>query len=145
MIQQEFANKVISISQQDPSLIGLAIGGSWITNELDEYSDLDFVLVTQEPIAGNKEKMIAFASKMGNLIAAFTGEHVGEPRLLICLYDEPLLHVDFKFLTLSEFRNRVEDPVILFEQEQQLSKVIASVKSNWPLPDYQWIEDRIWV
>jgi hypothetical protein len=31
------------------------------------------------------------------LLVGFTGEHVGEPRVLICLYGPPVLHVDLKF------------------------------------------------
>ena len=34
--------------------------------------------------------------------ATFTGEHVGESRVLICLYGPPLLHVDLKFVSLSD-------------------------------------------
>ncbi len=144
MIQKEFVNKVTALVKEDPNVIGLAIGGSWITSELDEFSDIDFVLVTTEKISNDKQKMIAYAERLGKLIAAFTGEHVGEPRLLICLYDEPLIHVDIKFLVLPEFYSRVENPTILFEREGQLSRVIETTAAQWPLPDYQWIEDRFW-
>jgi hypothetical protein len=34
--------------------------------------------------------------------SAFSGEHVGEPRALICLYGPPLLPVDLKFVSLSD-------------------------------------------
>ena len=40
----------------------------------------------------------AVAERFGDLLAAFTGEHVGEPRLLICLYGPELLHGDLKFV-----------------------------------------------
>ena len=42
---------------------------------------------------------MAFAGTLGHLLHAFTGEHVGEPRLLICLFGPELLHVDLKFIT----------------------------------------------
>ncbi|MEQ1677473.1 MAG: nucleotidyltransferase domain-containing protein, partial [Chitinophagaceae bacterium] len=121
MIQKEFADKVVEIVQTDPNVIGLAAAGSWITNEMDEYSDVDLVLVTNKQIAGDKENMIGYAKGFGNFISGFTGEHVGEPRLLICLYDDPLLHVDIKFLTLPEFYTRIENPVVLFERKKQLT------------------------
>jgi hypothetical protein len=70
---------------------------------------------------------------------------VGESRLLVCLYDNPLLHVDIKFLTLAEFYDRIENPVILFERDNQLTDVIKSTKAEWPQVDYQWIEDRMWI
>lgn len=60
------------------------------------------------------------------------------------MYDDPLLHVDIKFLTLDEFKERVEDPAIVFDRDQQLQHIINSTKSAWPKLDYQWIEDRFW-
>jgi hypothetical protein len=143
-MQKDFAARVVAHIEKDDNIIGLAAAGSWITNELDEYSDLDLVLITREKIGGDKEKMIAFARSLGNFISGFTGEHVGEPRVLICLYDDPLLHVDIKFLTLPEFEQRVENPVILFERDGQLSELYNRTIPNWPQPDPQWIEDRFW-
>src|SRR5688572_8974403 len=99
-MQKQFAQHVIWTLQNDPNILGIAAGGSWIYNTLDEYSDLDLVIVTKNKIGGDKAKMTAYAKSMGDFISGFTGEHVGEPRLLICLYDDPLLHVDIKFLTL---------------------------------------------
>lgn len=144
MMQKAFAEKVVEIVKEDPAIIGLAVAGSWIDAELDEFSDLDLVLVTKEKTGGDKEKMMAYAKSFGKFISGFTGEHVGEPRLLICLYDDPLLHVDIKFVTLKEFETRVENPVVLFERNNKLSAVIADTKPAWPQPDLQWIEDRIW-
>lgn len=144
MIQKEFADKVVEVARKDPNVIGIAAAGSWITNEMDEYSDVDLVLVTRNPIAGDKEKMLTYAQSFGSFISGFTGEHVGEPRLLVCLYDNPLLHVDIKFLTLPEFYTRIEDPVVLFERKNQLTDIINTTKAEWPQVNYQWIEDRIW-
>jgi hypothetical protein len=144
MMQQDFAYKAAKVVSADPTIVGLAVAGSWITNEMDEYSDLDLVLITKEMVSSDKEKMIAYAKSFGNFISGFTGEHVGEPRLLICLYDDPLLHVDIKFLTLQEFINRIENPVILFERDNQLTNIIQSTEAKWPQPDLQWIEDRFW-
>ena len=125
--------------------MGLAVGGSWLTNEIDEYSDLDLVLVTREKITNDKSKMMTHAQNFGKLLCAFTGEHVGEPRVLICLYDEPLLHVDLKFVTLGEFQQRVENPVILFDRLGQLLQVLQQTQYSFPHPDFQWIEDRFWI
>lgn len=144
MIQQQFAKSAAALLRNDPGVIGLAAGGSWIHKEMDPYSDLDLVLVTREKVAGNKSAMLAYAAKLGQLLNAFTGEHVGEPRLLICLYDDPLLHVDIKFVTLPEFHDRVEDPEILLDKDAALAGVISATTAVWPYPDYQWLEDRIW-
>lgn len=143
-MQKEFAEKAAVILKDDPSVVGLAVAGSWLDDELDEFADLDLVLVTREKIGGNKEKMMIYAKSLGDFISGFTGEHVGEPRLLVCLYDNPLLHVDIKFVTLNEFETRVENPVILFERNDWLTEVIKNTKPHWPEPDFQWIEDRFW-
>ena len=144
MMQKEFAYKVAEIVKDDNNVIGLAAAGSFITNELDEFSDVDLILITKKKVSDDKEKMLDYARNFGDFISGFTGEHVGEPRLLVCLYDNPLLHVDIKFLTLPEFYDRIENPVILFERDNQLTDVIKSTKAEWPSVDYQWIEDRMW-
>lgn len=143
-MHQEFINRASEIFETDEQVIGLAIGGSWRTNEMDEFSDLDFVLVTKTKLSGNKELMIDYAKRIGDFLSGFTGEHVGEPRLLICLFDNPLLHVDIKFLTLEEFSYRVEDPVIHLDKKGALQNAISRSAAKFPYPDYQWIEDRFW-
>lgn len=144
MIQIEFAHKAAGILEQDENVIGLAVGGSWLTGQLDEFSDLDLILVTRERVSHDKSKMLAYAERLGNFLSGFTGEHVGEPRVLICLYDTPLMHVDIKFLTLEELEPRIEDPVILLDKAGQLRSVLEESIAAFPYPDYQWIEDRFW-
>jgi predicted nucleotidyltransferase len=143
-MQQEFATKATQILEKDKNVIGLAVGGSWLTNKIDEYSDLDLILITKTKVSDDKNKMLELAEKLGDFLSGFTGEHVGEPRLLICLYDNPLLHVDIKFLTIAELDNRVETPHILFDREGQIQEVFEQSKEKFPFPDYQWIEDRFW-
>lgn len=65
--------------------------------------------------------------------------------MLICLYDNPLLHVDIKFVTLEEFRKRIETPVILLDTNEQLKTVLEQTELKFPYPDHQWIEDRFWI
>ncbi len=145
MIQKEFVDKIVKTIQDDVSVLGLAVGGSWLSNELDRYSDLDLIVVTENKISSDPSKMLEYAGRFGNLLAGFTGEHVGEPRLLICLYDDPLLHVDIKFLVPDEFKTRVENPEILYDPRHRLKEIINSTRASFPMPDYQWIEDRFWI
>lgn len=144
MIQKQFADNAANILRNDENVIGLAVAGSWLTNEIDEFSDVDLILITKEKISGNRSKMLEYAGRLGKLLTGFTGEHVGEPRVLICLYDEPLLHVDIKFLLLEEFHQRIEAPVILLDTDDQLKTVLEQTTHQFPYPDYQWIEDRFW-
>lgn len=99
----------------DPRILGLAAGGSFLTNTMDAFSDLDLVVAVDPAHMGAvMAERHQIASTLGPLLAAVTGEHVGEPRLLICLYDlPPLLHVDLKFVALPDAAARVEDPAVL--------------------------------
>lgn len=144
-MHEKFIERVVNILNKDSEVLGLAIGGSWITKEIDEYSDLDFIIITKSKISSDKDKMLSYAKRIGNLLNGFTGEHVGEPRVLICLYEDPILHVDLKFLTLDEFKLRVENPEILIDKKGLLKKVIEESEYNFPYPSYQWIEDRFWI
>ena len=143
-MQRKFIEQAVEVIQDDETVIGLAVAGSFITNEIDEFSDVDLILITAEKVAPDIDKMVAYAKRFGKFLNGFTGEHVGERRVLICLYDDPLIHVDIKFLTPNEFEQRVEDPVIVFERDNAITKIISSTQSVWPQTDYQWIEDRFW-
>ncbi|PWG79274.1 hypothetical protein [Pararcticibacter amylolyticus] len=144
MTQQAFAYKAKEVLEPDDNVIGLAVAGSWLTNEIDEFSDLDLILVTKQKISKDRNLMLDYAKRLGDFLSGFTGEHVGEPRLLICLYDNPLLHVDIKFLTLEEFQVRIENPTLLIDKDRQLERAIHHSDAKYPYPDYQWIEDRFW-
>ena len=45
--QQQFAANASAILATDEQVIGLAVGGSWLSDDMDEFSDLDLVLVQQ--------------------------------------------------------------------------------------------------
>lgn len=145
MIQKDFAYRACEILQQDTNVLGLAVAGSWIHDQLDEFSDLDLVLVTEEKVSGNLSLMLEYAHSLGILLNGFTGEHVGEPRLLVCLYDDPFLHVDIKFLTLDEVSTRVENPELSFDRNGSVKSLFDQSEAKFPYPDYQWMEDRFWI
>ena len=144
VIHKDFAAQAATILSADPNVIGLAATGSWLSDELDEYSDLDLILVTKERVSDDVSKMIAYATRLGHYLSGFRGEHVGEPRLLICLYDHPLLHVDIKFLTIDEFDRHIEMPIVLLDTDDQLKNILDHVVPKFPTPEFQWIEDRFW-
>ena len=85
--------------RSEPALAGVAAAGSFIEKRLDPYSDIDLVLVAEDAAYAELfERRFQFAEELGDLVNAFIGEHVGEPRLLICLYGDHPLHVDLKFV-----------------------------------------------
>ncbi|TGL63512.1 nucleotidyltransferase domain-containing protein [Leptospira sarikeiensis] len=140
-----FVDKVKQFCMSQDIVEGVAVAGSFISKELDKYSDIDFVIILKDGIQYTREEMIEFANQFGPLLSAFTGEHVGEKRLLICLYEDPFLHVDYKFIQLSELRDRVENPIIIYQKNKEIDSILESKEAQWPNPDFQWIEDRFWV
>ncbi len=143
---QAFLHGAMPRLRAQERLVGVASGGSWISGEMDERSDLDLVLVTQDDAFPQvMQERMQLAKTLGPLLVAFTGEHVGEPRLLICLYGPSLLHVDLKFMALRDFGQRVENPDVLWERNAALTAILAATQCRWPVPQLQWIEDRFWV
>ncbi len=131
--------------QRDVRLVGVAAAGSFARAAVDEHSDIDLVVAVEPAhIDDVMRDRSAIAQSLGPLLTAFTGEHVGAPRLLICLYGPPLLHVDLKFVALPDAAHRVDDCVVLWEREGRLSAALATERAVYPAPDLQWIEDRIW-
>lgn len=144
-LHQSFLTNALEIFKKDKRIEGVAIGGSFISSNMDEYSDLDLVIVINPDHYGEiMAERKSLAASLGQLLSSFTGEHVGEPRLLICLYGPTMLHVDLKFVSLDEVQNRVEDPVILWERENKISNQFKLKDAKFPYPDLQWIEDRFW-
>jgi len=141
-----FLATAVEVLAADERLVGVAAGGSYAADAVDEFSDLDLVIAVEpsayEAVLADRR---AIAARLGSLLVAFTGEHVGEPRLLICLYGPPPLHVDLKFVQLDDAVTRVEDPIVLWERDGRLGRVLADGVARYPDPDMQAIEDRFWV
>lgn len=141
-----FLRSAVDLLKQDSRVVGVAAGGSYLTRSIDEFSDLDLVIAVEaaayETVLSERNEI---AASLGPLLAAFTGEHVGEPRLLICLYGPPLLHVDLKFVSLADAADRVEDPAVLWERDGRLTEALRNGAARYPHPDLQWIEDRFWI
>jgi predicted nucleotidyltransferase len=142
-----FVDRLRGAIESDHRFQALLAGGSFVHGGFDEHSDLDFVIVVDEgayePVLADR---LAFAERLGSLVNAFTGEHVGEPRLLICLYGPPFLHVDLKFVRVSALDHRVEEPEILFARDRAaLARRLAETRPAWPNTTPEWFEARAWV
>ncbi|WP_205706075.1 nucleotidyltransferase domain-containing protein [Kineococcus indalonis] len=136
---------VLAAVAGDDRLLGAALSGSAADGTADRFSDLDVVVVVaaehHEQLAAERSELVA---SWLPVLAAFTGEHVGEPRLIIALVGPPLLHVDVKSLSLPEWEGRRDEPVVLLDPAGRLA-ASASSPTGEPAVDLQWIEDRSWV
>ena len=146
-LHRSFAEQLKLKFQSDSRIHSLLAGGSIIHGGFDQYSDLDFIVVVDpgyydEVMAQRRE----LAGTLGHLLHAFTGENVGEPRLLICLYGPELLHVDLKFVTLEMLTQRVEEPAVLFTRDNTaLERQRVKSSAHWPNMTPEWFESRAWI
>jgi hypothetical protein len=143
----QLIQRILKLIQPDLRYLGLLAGGSWSDQRLDQWSDLDLILLCEpEHTAELLFERKKLAAQMGDLLVSFSGEHVQEPRLLICLFANPLLHVGLKLVSLAEYTQRVEDPEILWARNSSVAEFFEQTKSGvYPPPDLAWIEERFWV
>jgi hypothetical protein len=146
-LHTEFVARAVSKLSADPRVLGVAAGGSWARDEMDEHSDVDLLVavapVHHQAIISDGPKL---AASVGSLLACFPGDHLGKATLLICLYGPPLLHVDFSFHSLAETARLIGKASILWDRDGTLTRLCErDVGSPVPEVDLQWMEDRIWV
>lgn len=144
---QPFLDKAVAQLSPDARILGVAAAGSWITQTTDDYSDLDLVIVFDDVFYTQAlVERYRYAEMLGDILSVFPGDHVGEPKkLLICLYDNPLIHVDLKFIPLSDLEQRIENPVVIWERDGLLTQKMVESDPKPAMPRLQWIEDRFWV
>ena len=143
---EAFLKRIAEVTAADSRLIGLLVGGSHVSGLTDRYSDIDCVLVAEsQSYSSVLDDRRTMAARIGPLLHAFTGEHVGEPRLMICLYQTPVLHVDYKVITLEALRDRVEDPTIVWARDDRIRDLLAQSEARWPRQPPEWFEERFWI
>ena len=69
----------IDLRRRDARIAGIAAGGSFITNLMDKFGDLDLIIAVDPlhyaNVTGDRN---GIAGSLGPLLAPITGEHVGE-------------------------------------------------------------------
>jgi predicted nucleotidyltransferase len=138
---QSFLNGALPVLQSDARVQAVVVSGSAVTGGVDVWSDLDLVVLVEDAAeAALTGEHFAIVERMGTLLQAFRADHLGEPRLLICLYDTPLLHVDVKFLAYKDVHTLRYAAEVLWAR---------SVRPDLPGPgaarefNVQWCADRL--
>ncbi|KAF2073700.1 hypothetical protein CYY_004988 [Polysphondylium violaceum] len=148
-LHSTFIKSLIDLLNHDNRIDSLLGAGSMIHGGFDEYSDIDLIIVIKSEFYSDvMSKRKEFANSLNGLLSSFTGEHVGEPRLLICLYSVPeLLHVDLKFVNIDHLnQGLIENPIILWtSQKSTVETILKESKIDWPNQSSQWFEDRAWI
>ncbi|GHA34724.1 nucleotidyltransferase domain-containing protein [Photobacterium aphoticum] len=143
---KQLLSHILAVFTQDPRIVGIGASGSYASDTMDQYSDLDLVIaINPDDYAAVMEERFTLIEQLEGKVAAFTGEHVGEPRLVIALFAPHALHVDFKFVALPDAAVRVDDTKVVWERDGQLSAIYAQSTPHYPCPTPQWVEDRFWV
>ena len=141
--QQEFLDRVVPRMAADERVTAVALSGSLAHGSPDAFSDVDLVIaVPDEHHAAVMAERLALIASWTDLVIGFTGEHVGEPRLIVALVGPPLLHVDFTFLPESQFAAAASRLRPLHGAASPASPPLEAPESPF---DPQWIEDRFWV
>jgi hypothetical protein len=113
---------------------------------MDQYSDLDLKVVVHPrqatAVMGTRRQI---AESLGELLVAYTAEHIGLPQMLVCLYANGPIHVALNFVTLEELAPGPEQPVILWDRDGTLEEALAGRQTAFSGIDWQWMEDRFWV
>jgi hypothetical protein len=146
-LHSSMLTRILAVLRGDIRFEAVLGGGSLIHGGFDAHSDLDLVLLVRpDAYAEVMAQRQAIAGRADGLLAAFTGEHVGESRLLICLYGPPLIHVDLKFVEPAALSEMVERPVVLWARDEAvlLARLDAAM-IRWPDREPQWFEDRAWI
>jgi predicted nucleotidyltransferase len=139
---QSFLDSALPVLQSDPRIEAVVVSGSAVTGGMDAWSDLDLIVFVDDASeAAVAADHFDIAGRIGPLLCAFRGDHVGEPRLLICLYDPPLLHVDLKFMALKDA------PTLHYATEviwaRAMPPQLAEAASEPSSFDIQWCADRL--
>ncbi len=132
--------------EQGGEFAALVTRGSFGTPDFDEHSDLDLLLLTQSSSQEHgTEQRKRFASELGPLLSSFTGEHVGEPSILICLYNTGprLLHVDLDFRASHEVDWCFSQEQIHWLRQGESVRALVDPPER-AQPNVQWMEDRFW-
>ena len=83
----QFLDRALPILSNDPRLTGVAAGGSYAHGRVDEYSDLDLLLISRGREIGEMvARLPGLAEEIGQLLSSFSGSMFGVPTLLVCLY-----------------------------------------------------------
>lgn len=139
-------NQILDTLKHDRRIIAIGASGSFATDKMDEFSDLDLSLVIEPShYADVMKTRIDTLDRIPGLTAKFTGEHVGEPRVVIALFSPDAVHVDFKFVCLDDAGRRVDDVAVLWERDQRYRETLQTSPAHYPTPEAQWLEDRMWV
>jgi len=144
--QQQRLLKACEVGWNEPDVVGMGLAGSFADGKPDAYSDLDVRMVLANGAFDRIfPRRLELARNCGPLLAAFTGEHVGEPNLLITLYED-LVHVDYLFAEVSQTaeKNEGRRTLVLWQRDDEVVQAFSRTYVADPVREVTYAESRIW-
>lgn len=136
-----FLLRALPVLQAEPPVQAVIVSGSAVTGNMDEWSDLDLVVLVDDAAERTfTGQHFVVVQRLGTLLTAHRADHFGEPRLLICLYDAPLLHVDLKFMAVKDAGTLRYASELLWSRGEPPQ---LPAPAPPPTPDLQWYADRL--
>jgi hypothetical protein len=130
----------------DERITAIGLHGSIVAKVFDSFSDIDLIIGCEaEAFYQVFAERHNIALSLGKLLASFTPSHIKDVSLYTCLFGDPLLHVDLKFVNVGDPYCGIEKPALLWQRDHRFRSQIDQTKSWGLKPDIQWIEDRFWV
>ena len=137
---------VIAAVEPDQRYVGLMVAGSGATGTMDEFSDLDLVLVCRDEqprrAAARAARVRGGARTPARLVhrrARRRAAAAHHPVRAAAAARRPQARLR------RQLDDRVEDGGVLWERDGAVQTALAAHRRVWPQPDLQWIEDRFWV
>jgi hypothetical protein len=144
-MHRKIAENAKSYLLNDQRFIAMAIGGSWINRQLDEFSDLDVYLLYDNHISLSLNEKKEILDSWGSQLCFYTNGHDADVTVSIYDFSPGLLHVDCRWTTLDRLKERVEDPEIIFDKKGLLSDFFKKhPNKGYRQPDLALNESRFW-
>jgi hypothetical protein len=144
-VHLNLVKKAESLIRTDNRFIGMALGGSWINKQLDEFSDLDIYLIMSDHAVLSIDEKKEILCQYGELLCFYNNANDDNVTVSLFKIEEQLLHVDCKWIYLSGLRKRVENPDIIFEKDGLLSKYMRDFPNEgYEQPNLELSEMRFW-
>ncbi|MBJ2114431.1 aminoglycoside 6-adenylyltransferase [Serratia ureilytica] len=142
-----FIDNMLEVVAGERYIDAVLLAGSFQKGNCDSYSDIDLVFCIDEDNYNDYfSQSRCLLSRFGELYFCFPGDHVQEERLIICLYGKELLHVDIKFVTLTQRNISLTELDVLWARDYtKINEFLSNRKSVCTDKSIEWFNERVWV
>jgi predicted nucleotidyltransferase len=136
-------------AMREQRVVAMTIWGSFARGTADWYSDLDLGLVSEDDDVQHVSRTAReIAESSGPVVAAYPGEHFGEPDMVTVLYED-LIHLDLTAIGLSAFAARRLPADFMLWERKELSSLVGRAgedveEQEIPPGDLGGMDQKMW-